>query len=267
MVVGAGKVQLVTSFPDRCGKWQIVESFPDLKVQVVESELEDTAGVFELYSRPIDGSGSPTKLNTPLAAGHNVLELAAEGGFADPRRGNRLVSPCISDGAGAHCRTGRRLGPTDLLAVRARGGLPVLVSIIAQQCQLSAMNPYIKPWSIEARRIPAPAALGSGYINGDANPALTYQVGGAGLVNGDTLSGGLATSATTASNVGTYGITQGTLASHGSDLLIRGLRYLCASGAAGSTCGRMWARGENTMGRAKIPADCCGFRPDLAITV
>ncbi|WP_283807197.1 MBG domain-containing protein, partial [Bradyrhizobium lablabi] len=47
---------------------------------------------------------------------------------------------------------------------------------------------------------------------GDANPALTWQVGGAGLVNGDTLSGALATSATTSSNVGTYGITQGTLA-------------------------------------------------------
>ena len=47
---------------------------------------------------------------------------------------------------------------------------------------------------------------------GDVNPALTYQVGGSGLVNGDTLSGALATSATTASNVGTYGITQGTLA-------------------------------------------------------
>ena len=47
---------------------------------------------------------------------------------------------------------------------------------------------------------------------GDANPALTYQVGGSGLVNGDTLSGALATSATTASNVGTYGIGQGTLA-------------------------------------------------------
>ena len=51
-----------------------------------------------------------------------------------------------------------------------------VVSIIAQQCQLSAMNPYIKPWSIEARRIPAPAALGSGYINGDANPAhIIYE--------------------------------------------------------------------------------------------
>src|SRR5207302_7535720 len=47
---------------------------------------------------------------------------------------------------------------------------------------------------------------------GDANPALTYQVGGSGLVNGDTLSGALATPATTASNVGVYGITQGTLA-------------------------------------------------------
>ena len=50
---------------------------------------------------------------------------------------------------------------------------------------------------------------------GDANPALTYQVGGSGLVNGDTLSGALATSATTASNVGIYGITQGTLAASG----------------------------------------------------
>ena len=47
---------------------------------------------------------------------------------------------------------------------------------------------------------------------GDTNPALTYQVGGSGLANGDTLSGALATSATSASNVGLYGITQGTLA-------------------------------------------------------
>ena len=50
---------------------------------------------------------------------------------------------------------------------------------------------------------------------GDANPALTYQVGGSGLVNGDSLSGALATSATAASNVGTYGIGQGTLAASG----------------------------------------------------
>ncbi|MGH6744334.1 MBG domain-containing protein [Novosphingobium sp.] len=46
-------------------------------------------------------------------------------------------------------------------------------------------------------------------IYGNANPALTYTVGG--LVNGDTLTGALATSASATSNVGTYSITQGTL--------------------------------------------------------
>ena len=49
-------------------------------------------------------------------------------------------------------------------------------------------------------------------IYGNANPALTFAVGGLGLVNGDTLTGGLATTASLTSNVGTYGITQGTLA-------------------------------------------------------
>src|SRR6202035_5483561 len=47
-------------------------------------------------------------------------------------------------------------------------------------------------------------------LYGAANPALTYV--SSGLLNGDMLSGGLATSATTTSNVGAYGITQGTLA-------------------------------------------------------
>ena len=44
---------------------------------------------------------------------------------------------------------------------------------------------------------------------GAANPALTYSASG--LVNGDTLSGSLATSANTASGVGRYAITQGSL--------------------------------------------------------
>ncbi|WP_164094282.1 MBG domain-containing protein, partial [Stenotrophomonas maltophilia] len=46
-------------------------------------------------------------------------------------------------------------------------------------------------------------------IYGDANPTLTWQVTSGSLVNGDNLTGGLATSATTASNVGSYAITQG----------------------------------------------------------
>ena len=49
-------------------------------------------------------------------------------------------------------------------------------------------------------------------VYGDANPVLTYAVGGSGVVNGDSLTGVLATSATTGSNVGTYAITQGSLA-------------------------------------------------------
>ncbi len=49
-------------------------------------------------------------------------------------------------------------------------------------------------------------------IYGDANPFLSYAVGGDGLVNGDTLSGTLSTAATVTSNVGSYAITQGSLA-------------------------------------------------------
>jgi hypothetical protein len=49
-------------------------------------------------------------------------------------------------------------------------------------------------------------------IYGNANPSLTYLIGGSGLVNGDALSGLLSTTATATSNVGSYGITQGTLA-------------------------------------------------------
>lgn len=48
-------------------------------------------------------------------------------------------------------------------------------------------------------------------VYGNNNPTLTYTIGGAGLVNGDTMSGTLATAANNTSNVGTYGITQGTL--------------------------------------------------------
>lgn len=55
-------------------------------------------------------------------------------------------------------------------------------------------------------------------VYGDANPALTYAVGGDGLVNGDTLSGALTALATTTSNVGGYGIAEGTLANSNYDI-------------------------------------------------
>ena len=47
---------------------------------------------------------------------------------------------------------------------------------------------------------------------GNALPALTYTLGGDGLVNNDTLTGALATTAGPTANVGQYAITQGSLA-------------------------------------------------------
>ncbi len=49
-------------------------------------------------------------------------------------------------------------------------------------------------------------------IYGDANPALTFTLGGLGLVNGDQLTGALATTAGAITGVGNFAITQGTLA-------------------------------------------------------
>jgi filamentous hemagglutinin family protein len=48
-----------------------------------------------------------------------------------------------------------------------------------------------------------------------ANPVLTQQVTDGGLVNGDTLSGAVTTTATTSSNAGSYAITQGTISAGG----------------------------------------------------
>ncbi|WP_163334173.1 MBG domain-containing protein, partial [Klebsiella aerogenes] len=45
-----------------------------------------------------------------------------------------------------------------------------------------------------------------------ANPAFTYALTSGTLVNGDTLTGALASTATAGSDVGSYGITQGSLA-------------------------------------------------------
>ena len=73
-------------------------------------------------------------------------------------------------------------------------------------------------WTVDARPITVTADNLS-RIYGDANPALTYVVGGDGLVNNDTLSGGLATAATSTSNVGGYAITQGSLAASTNYLL------------------------------------------------
>ena len=46
-------------------------------------------------------------------------------------------------------------------------------------------------------------------------PALTYTIGGQGLVATDVITGALSTAATSTSTIGTYAITQGSLATSG----------------------------------------------------
>ena len=73
-----------------------------------------------------------------------------------------------------------------------------------------------------AKRAITVTADGAHRTYGDANPGFTYTVGGSGLVNGDALSGALATSATTASGIGNYGITLGTLTNSNYDISFTG---------------------------------------------
>ena len=65
--------------------------------------------------------------------------------------------------------------------------------------------------TISPRPITVTADPNQTRIYGDANPALTYTVGGQGLVTGESLAGALATTATQTSSVGPYPITQGTV--------------------------------------------------------
>ena len=65
--------------------------------------------------------------------------------------------------------------------------------------------------TVTARPITITAAAKSRSY-GDVNPVLTYALTAGSLVGSDSLTGSLSTSATTASSVGTYAITQGTLA-------------------------------------------------------
>ncbi|MBN8940965.1 MAG: filamentous hemagglutinin N-terminal domain-containing protein [Rhizobiales bacterium] len=106
---------------------------------------------------------------------------------------------------------------TGTLASVANGTSAVGSYGITQGTVTTANNPnYVVSYSganltVTQRAITVTANAAS-RAYGDANPVFTYGVTSGSLVNGDTLSGALATSATATSNVGLYGITQGTLA-------------------------------------------------------
>jgi hypothetical protein len=84
-----------------------------------------------------------------------------------------------------------------------------LGSLLSEQGYQFTFNPGLL--TITARPITV-TANNLSRIYGNANPALTFTVGGQGLANGDQLSGALATTANATTGVGTVAITQGSLA-------------------------------------------------------
>ncbi len=102
--------------------------------------------------------------------------------------------------------TATTLSGVGAYAITASGGSATSASGQAYRIVEAAGALTVTPRAI------AVAANDQSRVYGDANPLLTYRITGPGLINGDTLSGGLATTAAAGSNVGSYAITQGTLA-------------------------------------------------------
>ncbi|MGJ4951470.1 beta strand repeat-containing protein, partial [Bradyrhizobium sp. HKCCYLS20291] len=204
------------------------------------------AGAFTVDTSAATVTGAPVLTSAGFAATANaasspytiqvdVTGMSSAAGYAFTVSNNgtiKVVPRAITVSADAQSRTYGNANPTLTYAVGG-GGLvngDVLTGALATaanatsnvggyaitQGSLGASSNYavtyvganlqVTPRSITVAADPTSRAYG------DANPALSYTVGGAGLVNGDTLSGALATAASTASNVGSYAITQGSLA-------------------------------------------------------
>jgi hypothetical protein len=92
---------------------------------------------------------------------------------------------------------------------------------------------------------------------GTANPTLTYV--STGLVNGDALTRLLATAATTTSNIGSYGITQATLAASTNYALI----YVGANLSGGVLEHRqLWDHSKHARRLGELRPQLCRRRPD-----
>jgi hypothetical protein len=132
-------------------------------------------------------------------------------GDANPALTYGLTGFLTGDTA-ANSTTGAASLSTTATASTSVGSAPITVSLGTLASDLGYQFTLVgADLTITARPITLTADALS-RIYGNANPALTYTVGGSGLVNGDTLTGALATTATLTTGVGTAAITQGSLA-------------------------------------------------------
>ena len=103
----------------------------------------------------------------------------------------------------------------NLLTITGAGTVDVEASQVGNGFYAAA-TPVDETFVVSPAPLTITPTAGQSMAYGGSAPALTYTY--AGLVNGDTsatFTGGVATTATSASSVGTYPITLGTLASTG----------------------------------------------------
>ena len=132
-------------------------------------------------------------------------------GNANPTLTYGLTGFLTGDTA-ANSTTGSASLSTTATGTTGVGSVPIVAALGTLASDLGYQFTFVNgALGITARPLTITADALS-RIYGNANPVLTYAVGGQGLVNGDTLTGALATTATTTTGIGTSAITQGTLA-------------------------------------------------------
>ncbi|MBX9861063.1 MAG: autotransporter-associated beta strand repeat-containing protein, partial [Sphingomonas sp.] len=171
-----------------------------------------------LYNRTFAGN-PPGSISQPgsqfIYARQPVLTVTADGatriyGNANPALSATVTGLVNGDGAGA-AYSGAAALSTGATVTSNVGSYSITASAGTLTSDLGYGFQYVNGSLSVTPRALVVTADALSRIYGDANPALTYSVGGLGLVNGDVLTGGLATVAGLTSNVGSYAITQGTL--------------------------------------------------------
>ena len=194
-------------------------------------------------------SAQMTSLSTFAAAGWDVDDAGGTGavwriydGFTAPLLRSFMTGLIVTGGAGTKAYDGSAgSANVGILAYSPSGYEAALVSGTASYTASSAnvgtysgagltlsglyssqlgydITMVTGSLSITARPITITADDATRQV-GQANPAFTYRIGGAGLVIGDTLSGSLSTAAGLGDPAGAYSILQGTLAASANYML------------------------------------------------
>ncbi|MEP9380662.1 MBG domain-containing protein [Aquabacter sp. CN5-332] len=168
-----------------------------------------TGGTFDA------GNYAITYVNGTLTVNPAALTITADN--ASKTYGQ---TPTLTGFTASGLQTGETIGSVTLTSVgtaataSVAGGPYAIIASAATGGTFDAGNYAITYVNGALTVTPRPVTVtanAASRVYGDANPGFAYVLTSGNLVNGDTLAGALATSATTGSGVGSYAITQGTL--------------------------------------------------------